>query len=180
MNSSKRTLQIVLAGIAALALVEAAVFVLRSGPRPVCHKALAGAFQEWMIETGHTNTYPNTGGAGSNSLAMMQRYLGPDIQQYGYVPGLSLDDSRDLVLMYLNTRYTWHGDTAHTIFSPRRWLVLSPDITTGTGPEGGQFLSTSEFKKRLQMTVEFLRDQQRPYWQVVAREQSNFLTSIKD
>src|SRR5258707_13905974 len=117
MSKPKRTLKMVLAGIAALALMVAALFVLRSGPRPVCHRAVDGAFQQWMLETGHTNTYPNTGGAGSNSLAMIGRYFGQDIQQYGYVPGLSCDDSKDLVLMYIRTRYTWHGDNAHTIFS---------------------------------------------------------------
>ena len=164
-----------------MALIVGALFVLRSGPRPLCHRALDGAFQQWMLETSHTNTYPNADGVGSNSLAMIERHFGHDIQQYGYLPGLSYDDPKDAVLMYMRTRYTWHGDTAHTIFSPQRWLVLSPEIVgSGTCPEGGELLDTSEFKRRLQMTVAFLREHQRPYWQVVAEEQSNFMKSVKD
>jgi hypothetical protein len=134
-----------------------------------------------MLESGHTNAYPNANGVGSNSLAMIQPYFGPDIQQYKYVPGLSGDDPKDLVLMYIRTRYTWHGDNGHTIFSPQRWLVLSPEILdSGTCPEGGELLDTAELKKRLERTVTFLRDHQRQYWQVVAVEQSNFLRSLKD
>src|SRR5207244_627825 len=162
----KRTLQMVLAGIAALVLVVAALFVLHSGPRPVCHRAVDGAFQQWMLENGHTNVYPNANGVGSNSLAMIEPLFGQDIQQYAYVPGLRCDDPKDLVLMYLRmqTHYTWHGDSGHNIFSPRRWMVIPPQIIdTGTCPEGGELLSTSEFKRRLQMTVAFLREHQRPY-----------------
>src|SRR5437016_1029169 len=97
------------------------LFVLRSGPRPVCHRAVDGALQQWMLEIGHTNVYPNASGIGSNSLAMVERFFGHGIQQYGYVPGLSYDDPNDLVLMYLRTKthYTWHGDTEHTLFSRR-------------------------------------------------------------
>jgi hypothetical protein len=114
-------------------------------------------------------------------LAMIQPYFGPDIQQYMYVPGLSGDDRKDLVLMYMRTRYTWHGDNSHTILSSQRWLVLSPEIVgSGTCPEGGELLDTSELKRRLERTVAFLREHQRPYWQVVAAEQSNFLKSVRD
>jgi hypothetical protein len=134
-----------------------------------------------MLETGHTNAYPNAEGVGSNSLAMIQRYFGQDVQRYGYVPGLSYGDPKEVVLMYMRTRYTWHADNAHTIFSPQRWLVLSPEIVdSGTCPEGGELLDTPEFKKRLEMTVAFLREHQRPYWQVVSQEKSNFLKSVTD
>lgn len=134
-----------------------------------------------MLEAGHANVYPNANGIGSNSLTMLEPYFRNDIQRYGYIPGLSYDDPRDVVLMYLRTRYTWHGDTKHTIFSPERWLVLSPKlVNAGTCPEGGELLDTPEFIRRVQMTVAFLRDQQRPYWQVVAQEQSNFLKSVKE
>lgn len=181
MSTSKRVAQVFIGGVTALALVVAALFVLRSGPRPVCHRAVDGAFQQWMFETGHTNIYPNASGMASNSLASIEPYLGHDVQRYGYVPGLSYDDPKDLVLLYIRTRYTWHGDTTHTIFSPERWLVLSPEVIgVGTCPEGGELVDAPELKRRLQMTVAFLRDHERPYWQVVAQEQSNFLKSVKD
>jgi len=111
---------------------------------------------------------------------MMEPYFGKNIQQYRYVPGLRSDDPKDVVLMYMQTRYTWESDGTHTIFSPPRWLVLSPEIMSGTCPEGGELLDTPEFKRRLQMTIAFLKEHQRPSWQVVAEEQSNFLKSVKD
>jgi hypothetical protein len=84
--------------------------------------------------------------------------------------------------MYLKqkTRYTWHAET-QSIFTPRRWMVISPAIISGgTCPEGGELLDTPEFKKRLEMTVAFLKENQRPYWQAVAKEQSEFLKSIQE
>jgi len=136
-----------------------------------------------MQGTGHTNAYPNANGVGSNSLAMIEPSMGKDIQDYGYVPGMTCNDPKDLVLMYLKTEthYSWHADASHTIFSPRRWMVISPAIVeSGTCPEGGELLETVEFKRRVQLTVEFLKAHQRPYWQTVAKEQSEFLKSIKE
>lgn len=182
-NKLKLKWRVTLGVLAALVLTVSTLFVLWSGPRPLCHRAIDGAFQQWMLENGRTHVYPNASGIGSNSLAMIERFFGQDIQQYRYVPGLSNEDPKDLVLMYMRTQthYTWHSDTEHTIFSPRRWMVLSPDILMGgTCPEGGELLDTPEFKRRLQITVAFLREHQRPYWQVVAEEQSDFLKSIKD
>jgi len=169
--------------VAALLLMLGTGVVLHFGPRPLCHRALDGAFQQWMLEAGHTNTFPNANGIGSNSLALIEPFLSNDIQRYKYVPGLTCDDSKDLVLMYLGTQthYTWHGDTEHTIFSPRRWMVLSPKIVMeGTCPEGGDLLDTPEFKRRLLLTLKFLQAKERPYWQVVSNEQMEFLKSIND
>jgi hypothetical protein len=63
-------------------------------------------------------------------------------------------------------------------------MVLSPGFSPGapgnTCPEGGELLDTPEFKKRIQITIAFLKEQQRPYWQTVAEEQSEFLRSIKE
>jgi hypothetical protein len=184
MSTLKRIARICIGGIAALALVVAALFVLRSGARPVCHRAVDGAFQEWAIETGHTNGfYPNADGIGSNSLAMIEPFFGHDILRYAYIPGLRFDDPKDLVLMYLKreTHYSWHGDTEHTIFSPRRWMVVSPDIVMGGPyPEGGDLLDGPEFRRRVLKTVAFLREHDRPNWQIVAKEQEEFLKSVKD
>jgi hypothetical protein len=133
-----------------------------------------------MIET-RTNTYPNVGGVGSNSLAVVQPYLKSEMQRYRYVPGLSHDDPKDLILMYMSTRYTWHGDTSHTVFSPKHWLILSPEIVGGgTFPEGGEFVDRLELKRRIEKTVAFLKEHQRPCWQFVAEEQSRFLDSLRD
>jgi hypothetical protein len=158
--------------------------VLRSGTRPLCNRAVDGAFQQWMLETGHTNgVYPNAEGIGSDSLAMIEPFFGLDIQQYAYIPGLRMDDPKDLVLMYLKrpTHYSWHGDTDHTILSPRRWMAVSPDIVMGgPNPEGGDLLDGPEFKRRVLKTVAYLKDHDRAHWQVVAKEQEDFLKSVKD
>ena len=184
MSTSKRAARILIGSIAVLALVVAALFVLPSGPRPVCHRAVDGAFQQWMLESGHTNGfYPNADGIGSNSLAMIEPFFGQDIQQYAYIPGLRIDDPKDFVLMYLKrpTHYSWHGDTEHTIFSPRRWMVVFPDIVMGGPyPEGGDLVDGPEFKRRVLRTVAYLKDHNRPHWQVVAKEQEEFLKSVKD
>jgi len=181
-----RKLYIIGSVLAMLLVIVGMLLRFPPGPRPVCHRAIDGALQQWMLESGHTNSYPNADGHGSASLAMIQRYFGDGIQQYGYVPGLRDGDPAGLVFMYLKrkTRYSWHGDTQHGAFSPRRWMVLSPSFSPGspgnTCPEGGELLDTSEFKKRIQITIAFLKEQQRPYWQDVADEQSEFLKSIKE
>ena len=84
--------------------------------------------------------------------------------------------------MYLKeqTCYTWHGDHEHNAFSPKKWMVLSPDFRESeTGPEGGELLDTPQFKERLLATIDFLKTNNRPNWEVVAREQMEFLATIK-
>jgi hypothetical protein len=115
-------------GAVVLLAIVVAALLLPSGQRPLCHRAIDGAFQQWMLVSGSTNDYPNDKGSGSNSLATIERYMGHDIYRYGYVPGLRPDDPEDVVLMYVRTRYTWHSDYTHTIFSPELWLVLPPAI----------------------------------------------------
>ncbi len=174
----------IIVAAAVLGLAVGALVALRSGNHPLCHRAVDGAFQQWMLETGHTNgVYPNADGMGSNSLAMIEPFFGHDIQQYAYIPGLRMDDPNELVLMYLKrpTHYSWHGDTEHTIFSPYRWMVVSPDIVMGGPyPEGGDLVDGPEFKRRILKTVAYLKDHDRPHWQVVAKEQEDFLKSLKD
>ena len=150
----------------------------------MCHRGLESALIQWAYEAGKTNQYPNVNGDAVASLAEVDPYWGPGhiSDRYGYVPGLNFDDSPDLVLTYLKlpTAYTWHGDHDHNIFSPRKWMVLSPQMTTaGTCGEGGDLLETSEFKKRLLATIDFLKTNNRPNWEVVAREQMAFIASLK-
>ena len=183
MKKLKLGWRILITGIAALALAIVIFRVVTSGVRPDCNRAFDGAFQQWAFERGSTNAYPNAGGLGSNSLAVIEPFVGGEIQRYGYVPGLNFDDPHTLVLMYLKskTRYTWHGDLQHTIFSPARWRVVSPGIIDGGScPEGGDLVDTPELKRRLLFTLEYLREKQRPYWQTVSNEQMAFLQSIKE
>ncbi len=136
-----------------------------------------------MLENHATNGYyPNTNGNGDASLAMISPYFGGGLERYGYLPGLREDDHKDLVLMYLKvkTRYTWHGDTTPNIFSPKLWKVIAPDDWDGPDPEGGELVTTPEFKKRILKTLAFLKENQRQNWQTVTTEQMQFLDSIKE
>jgi hypothetical protein len=161
-----------------------AIFIrFPAGPRPMCHRQIDGAFLQWAIETHHTNEYPNINGDGHASLGPVERFMGRGIHQYAYVPGLHYNDPTNLVLMYMKekTRHSWHGDSEHSIFWEPRWMVLSPDlISSGTAGEGGDLLDTPEFKRRIELTLAFLKENQRPNWKVVTEEQLAFLRSIRD
>jgi hypothetical protein len=111
---------------------------------------------------------------------LIEPFFGSEIHQYAYVPGLKCDDPQDLVLLYLKSKtpYTWHADQEHTILSPHRWMVVPPGIVpSGTCPEGGDLLDTAELKRRLERTMAFLKQHQRPHWQVVVEEHTAFLKS---
>lgn len=168
-----------------LPLVALALYLrFPPGPRPDCNRAIEGTLQMWSLDHGRTNTYPNAGGDGDKSLAELKKYFGNGLEKYGYMPGLRFDDPPNLVLMYLKqkTRHTWHADVNHSIFTRPRWYAISPAIMDGASaefPEGGRLLETAEFKARLLNTVAFLKEHQRPNWQTVANETSNFLASIQ-
>ena len=179
-----RKWKIILSMPLVLFLIVVALFAIHSGPRPECNRAIDGSFQQWAQKT-HADSYPNIGGFGSNSLAVIECFEGHEIQRYGYIPGLNWNDPKDLVLMYLKTKthYSWHGDTEHTVFSPLHWMVISPciiDDGNATCPEGGRLLDTPEFKRRVEKTIAFLKERQRPNWEVVTKEQAEFLKSIKE
>lgn len=156
--------------------------ILYSGPHPECGRALDSTFQEYASES-RTPVFPNVNGKSDASLKLVEPFFGTRIYRYGYVPGLRCGDSKSLVLLYLKTktRYTWHADTAHNIFSPKLWKIISPDFLYG-GPdtEGGELVTTAEFKRRMQTTLAFLKENQRPNWQAVVAEQTAFLNSIKE
>jgi hypothetical protein len=84
--------------------------------------------------------------------------------------------------MYMKkkTRYSWHGDHGPTIFSEPRWMVLSPNIISGTAGEGGARIDTPELKRRIELTLAFLKEKQRPNWKTVSDEQMAFLKSLRD
>lgn len=183
---SKLNVAIIIASFSTLALIVAAPFTLWRGPRPICGRLIDGAFQRWWLQSqtkcSRDCPYPNVDGSESRSLSAIEPFIGPEVQQYGYVPGLNEDDPGGLVLMYMKARtaYTWHGDSTHTILSPRHWMVLSPGTMNGNLPEGGELLDTPEFKRRLEMTLAYLKEHQRPYWPVVVEAQSYFLKSLKN
>lgn len=173
--------------VGAFALV---IFLGPPGPTFTCHRGLDSAFEQWKMATTNGSWYPNIGGIGKDSLEAVSVYVYKgmaSLQDYRYVPGLKSDDPKELILMYVNrpSIRTWHGDT-HWFRREKRWVILnpqtsSPDDTYGSGwSECGEALRTPEFKRRLQATLGFLKENNRPFWTNVVNEHSAFLKSIEE
>jgi hypothetical protein len=160
--------------------------------RPSCHKNIMGAFLMWMDEQGmdvdnETNVFPNIEGRGWDSLTVISDAMGGSMEglsEYRYVPGLRQDDPGDLVLMYVDraTRWTWHGPPP-TIFEEKAWIVVPVDFASGGRPRSGpgelsERVSLDEFKSRLKRTLDFVRTNERPHWETIAAEHTEFLDSL--
>jgi hypothetical protein len=93
------------------------------------------------------------------------------------------------------TRRHWNGDYSGTIFTKPKWMVIAPGflyenshLTKGDDlrinpeycAEGGRLEETSVFKKRLQKTLDFVRDNNRPFWTNIVKEHTDFLNSIEE
>ncbi len=178
--------------LAAIALLLV-VFVIRfpRDPLCLCQKILDGGLQQWKLVAG-TNVWPNVDGDSAKSFAQVEDpYLSPPNDHayssaYGYVPGLKDDDPPDLIFMYLKrmTRRTWNGDHSATVFAHKKWMVFGPSFwdrsaPNGGLPEGGELVDTAEFRRRLQKTFDFLRDNNRSHWKTIVAEQTRFLDSLQ-
>jgi len=162
-------------------------FILDWSDRPYCHKQFHLSFDTWMLDRG-TNVFPNSGGVGQGSLAAIREEMGGRMdwaRGYRYVPGLREDDPGRLVLMYMErpTRWTWHG-APPTIFKERAWILVPVDFAMGgrtnMGPgECSERVGAGEFKTRLRETIEFVRTNQRPHWQTVVSEHTQFLEALE-
>jgi hypothetical protein len=181
-------------GLIVVAGLVVVAFLLRFPPDPLwfCQKAMGSGVEQYL-QTAGTNAYPNLDGDSLRSFRLMAEYMAPAyaveriLADYAYVPGLTVDDPKDLVVFYLKkrTRKTWNGDHSASVFGKRRWMVIGPDFWwNGPNrewlPEGGQVLSTAEFRNRLSTTLAFLRQNQRPNWETVVKEQAAFLESLKE
>jgi len=160
--------------------------------KPYCHAQIMLALENWIERNGNdsrsrTNPFPNVGGVGRDSLDAIREETenmmdwAPD---YGYVPGLQQNDPGQLVLMYFNrpTRWTMHI-SAPTIFEDKEWILIPVDFGQGrrekSGPgEDSERVSTEEFKRRLNETIDYVRKMERPNWQTIVAEQTKFLERI--
>lgn len=163
-------------------------FILDWSGRPFCHKQYYFGFRIWMDDH-KTNSFPNVGGASSDSLMAIREEKGGGTrwsEHYRYVPGLHQDDPGRLILLYFDmpTRWTWHG-LPPTIFEERAWIVVPVDFAEDYsrprlgGGEMSERLSTEQFKQRLGETIEFIRTNARPHWQEIVAEHTKFLESIE-
>lgn len=170
--------------LAVVALVLAYAFlVLDWEGRPICHKQIYVALRAWLDER-QTGAFPNVAGDGRKSLAaILPPHFEKSAAHYRYVPGLREGDPGDLVLMYIDrpTRWVWHGPPP-TIFEEKAWIVVPVDFASGLRrPSGAGELSErvteEEFHARLRRTIDFVRDQRRPYWETVVAEHETVLSS---
>lgn len=154
--------------------------------QPVCHKQVHGLLQHWQ-DVHKAREFPNVQGDSLASLAEIDPRddLRNFKSNYNYVPGLTRDDPDELVLLYVNrpTRWTWHGQPP-TIFTDHAWILVPVDMKTFGRRERNQLapgefserVSFDEFRQRLQKTLDYLKTQQRPNWEAVVKEHSEFLT----
>ncbi len=173
-----------------LALIAAVVcwyfFVLDWQGRPFCHKQIYTAFRLWMDDQ-KTNAFPNVAGSSRLSLEAIREEMGGSMkwaENYRYAAGLREDDPGDLILMYLDqpTRWTWHGSPPSR-FTKKAWIVVPVDFTMGDRPRAGhgelsERISSQEFKRRLQATLEFVKTNARPNWEAVVAEHTRFLDQL--
>jgi hypothetical protein len=167
-------------------------FALDWNNMPHCHTAVMLAMHSWLevnkLDWDNPDSpYPNISGKSVDSLGAIHRQMDEDMdwaKDYGYVPGLRRGDPGDLVLIYFNrpTRWTMHIH-APLIFEKKGWILIPLDFRQSdremSGPgEKSEFVSTSEFKKRLKATIDFLREKKRPNWETMVAEQTKFLQSI--
>jgi hypothetical protein len=146
----------------------------------------------WDISTGPEPvlTYPNVEGRSQESLRRAATNLPPRIAErfmnggYAYVPGFTTADKQDLVMLYLKQPTKLESGLSiasdwRVLIRPRMWAVLPPYIEEGH-TDRPVLLNTHDFKSRLERTLQFLKDNNRPYWENVAKEHTAFLNTIKE
>lgn len=157
--------------------------------KPLCHKQIDSSFHQWQTEH-KTRDFPNVRGESLASMQTMPNFeVFPELEShYSYVPGLTRDDPGDLVLLYVNkpTRWTWHG-TPPTVFTEKAWILVPVDMKFYGSRDRemlppGEFserVPLAEFRQRLEKTLKFLEEKQRPHWETVVKEHSKFLKTIE-
>ena len=173
--------------VAALVL---AILIGPPGPHFTCHRMLDGSFEQWKLVKKNDDWYPNVEGHSSKSLELIAPYMKngmSELRDYRYIPGLQSDDPEELILMYLKepSWRTWHGDTLW-VRADKRWVVLNPRTsspyeTYGRGwSELGEAITTPDFTRRLEATLAFIEENNRPFWTNVLQEHTEFLNSIEE
>jgi hypothetical protein len=152
--------------------------------RPSCHKAIDAALRNYSDEF-KTCVFPNINGSSRQSLDVLELTSGGDpVDHYRQVPGLRREDPGDLILLYFDqpTRWIWHGPSP-SIFAEKAWIVVPLDFTNGGRPlkgggESSGRIPEDEFRRRLQSTLDFVRNNARPNWEAVVAEHTGFLKTL--
>jgi len=179
----------VLWAVLAMAMFFGMWFLLTDATgQPYCHKVVDTAIHNWQ-DVNNTKSFPNADGDSAKSLEEFTQYLGGEglSDRYMYVPGLARNDPGDLILMYLPapTRWTWHGQKP-SIFEEKAWLIVPVDMKFYGSRQNlspGEFserVPFTEFKRRLQATLQFVEAEQRPNWQAIVKQHAAFLEAIQE
>lgn len=166
--------------------------------KPFCEKQITSAIRVWASDQ-ETNLLPNIEGSSSLSLASMaEQFVVTNIilRDYHYVSGLQQDDPGNLVLIYFNQPTRWRMHVRpEARWKPKHWLVMPiAALEAGVNREAervghathqvfgfgeqGIVLSTEQFTNRLLATLDYLRTNNRPHWQAVAKEHTAFIDSL--
>ncbi len=154
--------------------------------KPVCHKAVNSAFLSWQDQNATTG-FPNVAGRSTDSLAQCDELLQNDklSGRYMCIPGLTRDDPGELVLLYMATptRWTWHGERPSRT-APLKWLVVPVDFRMGNrefdgNGEQSEQLTDDQFLARLEKTLQFIEENERPNWESIVKEHRAFLEKVR-
>jgi hypothetical protein len=162
---------------------------------PLCNKAIFFAVYRWFDTHTPSANLPNENGKSDESLQELMEADHPDewVEQYQYISGLRRGDPGDLVLAYRKspTRWRHHAAGPPLILSERKWILIPFDFTgvmessiasrvkremPDVG-EDAERVSREELNSRLQRTLKYLQDNNRPNWEIVAAENKEFLNS---
>jgi hypothetical protein len=174
-------------------LISSVLFGVPANP-PLCHKQLLVP----VVEDRQKNPLrelPNEMGLSDESFLAIGRVLGHDANwskswaaKYKYIPGLRQDDPGELVVFYLAkpTRWVWHG-LPPKAWDPIGWVVCPLDQMVFNGllerdrvrpGEKSETLTNEQFRERLQRTLDYLKANRRPHWEVVVKEYQATLDSL--
>lgn len=170
------------------------------GNAPLCHKQLIGPVLEYA-NNDPRGYLPNAEGSSDASFAVISKYHERGVAnkwmkewspKYKYVAGLRKGDPGELVLFYLAKPTRW---VSHVVrpkaWDEEGWIVCPLDLMVLDGlssreyirqGEKSETLTNEQFRERLQKTLDFLKANQRPNWEVVVQEHQvtlNLLQAIE-
>ena len=107
--------------------------------------------------------------------------ISPALNPWRYIQGLKEDDPRDLVLMYSKQRTHWRWHGLHDGYCDQTAWIVRPVFDYGGhwGDRDECWLNTAQLRERLEKTLEFLRNNDRPHWQLTHKEHGPFIDELR-
>lgn len=105
--------------------------------------------------------------------------LSDELCPWRYIQGLKGRDPADLVMMYRKSKTNWRSHTSSGFGWQPRWVVSGPCPCGHWGGSEEGWLQTAELARRLRKTLEFLKENKRPYWEETVKEHEPFLRELE-